>query len=86
MKWWVLICLCLAFPAGAAVGGDTRPVSEQAVIPALIPALRIEGELHFCGEKVPLHNQEVRERLEKELLLTLWDRAQVVLWIKRSGR
>ncbi len=33
-----------------------------------------------------LENQDVRERLEKELLLTLWDRPQVALWIKRSGR
>jgi hypothetical protein len=28
----------------------------------------------------------VRERLEKELLLTIWDRPQVILWIKRSTR
>jgi hypothetical protein len=28
----------------------------------------------------------VRERLEKELLLTLWDRPQVFLWLKRSRR
>jgi len=86
MKWWVLICLCLAFPVSGAANEDARSVSELATIPALIPALRIDGPLYFCGERVPLDNQEVRERLEKELLLTLWDRAQVVLWIKRSGR
>lgn len=63
-----------------------EPIAEASALPALIPALRIEGPLYFAGEEVPLHNQEVRERLEKELLLTLWDRAQVILWIKRSGR
>jgi len=48
--------------------------------------VRISGPLDFCGEPVELDNQDVRERLEKELLLTLWDRPQVVLWIKRSNR
>lgn len=33
-----------------------------------------------------MDRQEIRERLEKELLLTLWDRAQVILWLKRSSR
>jgi len=28
----------------------------------------------------------VRERMEKEMLLSLWDRDQVVLWLKRSTR
>jgi len=42
--------------------------------------------MEFCGERVPLEIQEVRERMEKELLLTLWDRPQVILWLKRSRR
>jgi hypothetical protein len=48
--------------------------------------LRISEPLDFCGETVELEIQDVRERFEKELLLTLWDRPQVILWIKRSGR
>jgi peptidoglycan lytic transglycosylase D len=54
--------------------------------PSLAAAVRIEGDLNFCGEPVPAGEQEVRERYEKELLLTLWDRAQVILWLKRSRR
>ena len=54
--------------------------------PSLIASLRIESPLEFCGEYVPLEIQEVRERLEKELLLTLWDKPQVILWLKRSRR
>jgi hypothetical protein len=33
-----------------------------------------------------MDSQEVRERFEKELLLSLWDRPQVILWLKRSRR
>lgn len=54
--------------------------------PSLMSSLRINPPLDFCGEPVPLGNPEVRERLEKQILLALWDRAQVILWIKRSGR
>ncbi|MGB5746163.1 MAG: transglycosylase SLT domain-containing protein [Desulfobacterales bacterium] len=52
----------------------------------LISKVRISGPLDFCGEAVELESQDVRERLEKELLLTLWDRPQIALWIKRSSR
>ncbi|MGE0085462.1 MAG: transglycosylase SLT domain-containing protein [Desulfococcaceae bacterium] len=55
-------------------------------IPSLISAIRVPGPLDFCGEKVPLHETEIREDMEKELLLSIWERAQVILWIKRSGR
>jgi membrane-bound lytic murein transglycosylase D len=59
---------------------------ETARFPSLISLARISATLYFCGEPVELDNQDVRERLEKELLLTLWDRPQVVLWIKRANR
>lgn len=86
MRWWLCVVLVLVIAKGAAAGEEIPPENESAVLPSLIAALRIEKPLSFCGEPVPLDNQEVRERLEKELLLTLWDRAQVILWLKRSGR
>jgi membrane-bound lytic murein transglycosylase D len=60
--------------------------SEEARNPSLIDSVRIKGPLNFCNEPVPVERQEVRERFEKELLLTLWDRPQVILWLKRSRR
>jgi hypothetical protein len=52
----------------------------------VIASINIKGPLDFCGEPVLLDNQEVRERLEKEFISILWNRAQVILWMKRSGR
>jgi hypothetical protein len=69
-----------------SAGGESHADSETHRYPDLISGVRISGPLDFCGEAVPLENQDVRERLEKELLLTLWDRPQVSLWIKRSSR
>lgn len=52
----------------------------------LVDAVRIKHPVTFCGENVPLDNQDVNERLEMELLLMTWDKAQTVLWMKRAGR
>ena len=72
--------------AVASAQGESPQSAEMSQFPGLIPRVRISGPLDFCGEAVALESQEVRERFEKELLLTLWDRPQVALWIKRSGR
>lgn len=52
----------------------------------LITFLRSINSVSFCGKQIPINRPDVRERLEKEILLALWDKAQVVLWLKRSAR
>ena len=85
MKYIVSVFILSLLAVASANGqSPSPPVTNQ--FPALISEVRISGPLDFCGEAVPLENQDVRERLEKELLLTLWDRPQVALWIKRSNR
>jgi membrane-bound lytic murein transglycosylase D len=79
----------ILFMATVVVGpvhGESTETPEPTRFPSLISRVRISGALDFCGEAVELDSQDVRERLEKELLLTLWDRPQVVLWIKRAHR
>jgi len=75
---WGVACV-LALGLGASVAGET-------VVPRLEESLRLLHSLDFCGEPVPLDDSDVRERMEKEMLLSLWDRDQVVLWLKRSTR
>lgn len=64
---------------------ENRP-SDAAAFPSLISTLRITEPLDFCGERVPMEIPEVRESMEKELLLFMWDRAQIILWVKRTGK
>lgn len=75
------MCVIL-FPWSAAYGQGPNFSSPSF----LVSSLKIGGPLDFCGERVPIETQEVRERLEKELLLTLWNQPQVILWLKRSRR
>jgi hypothetical protein len=63
--------------------GFSATAKAQTV--SLVEHVRIPGNLDFCGEPVK-HSQDVAERFEKEMLLTLWDRPQVILWLKRSPR
>ncbi len=82
----VFLALCIALPAGQSAGHETSELPGPSGFPSLISSLRFDSRLDFCGEKVPLDNADVRERLEKQILLSLWNRAQVILWLKRSGR
>jgi len=68
------------------LGQTFSAAAEPARFPSLVSSLQIKGPLYFCSEPVPLEIRDVRERLEKELLLSLWDRPQVILWLKRSTR
>jgi hypothetical protein len=70
----------LATDAGAQAV-DAEPALDFS---ALIQAARIKGPLDFCGEPVPLEDPDVRERMEREVLVALANPHQVILWIKRS--
>lgn len=84
MKWSpiLLMLIIVLFPWSNIYA--ELPKSES--LPSLLSSLEIEVPLYFCGERVPVEVQEIQERLEKELLLTVWDRPQVLLWLKRSPR
>lgn len=77
---WGSVMVVFLFTAAMAQG------VEKGLVPAPMEALHGIGNMEFCGEPVPLHEQEVKERLEKELLLSIWDRPQVILWLKRTPR
>jgi membrane-bound lytic murein transglycosylase D len=68
------------------VGGPVPSWGQPSGIPPLEESIRQLSALEFCGEPVPLDDPDVRERMDKELLLSLWDRDQAVLWLKRSTR
>src|SRR5210317_1157326 len=85
MKYLISAFLFSILTVAPANSEDQHPAAINQ-FPDLISRVRISGPLDFCGEAVELESQDVRERLEKEFLLTLWDRPQIALWIKRSSR
>lgn len=55
--------------------------STQSVSP-----VSVEGELFFAGERVPLEDPEVRERLERELQLNAYWHSNTLMAMKMSNR
>jgi len=83
MKWKILLTLGVVFFYWSDVKAE--PV-EPANFPSLITSLEVTTVVDFCGEPLPMDGQATRERFEKEMLLSLWHRPQVILWLKRSKR
>ena len=82
---FLTLLLIMLTGTGIAVAQEPEIQSPYAW-PSLTASVKITKPIDFCGEPVLLESQETRERLEKELLLTIWDRPQVILWIKRTTR
>lgn len=55
-------------------------------MPPLMDSIRFPAEIQICGIKVPLDDPDVRQTLEKEVLLAVWNRPQVILWLMRAGK
>ncbi len=49
-------------------------------------SLTIPNELNFCGEEVPLQRLEVRERLDRELMVNTYWQSNTLLAHKRANR
>lgn len=64
--------------------GDAAAHINQT--PPLMESIRFSNEIKFCSIRIPHEIPQVRQRLEKEMLLALWSRPQVILWMKRSAR
>ena len=85
MRHFFTVLVIIFCVAGISQGQEPGTQSPSSW-PPLTASIKITQPLDFCGEPVDLGSQALRERLEKELLLTIWDRPQVILWIKRSTR
>src|ERR1022692_2631745 len=48
--------------------------------------ITVPKELNFAGEKVPLSQFEVRERIDRELLINTYWQSQTMLNLKRAAR
>ncbi len=79
----LLVLFCLLFMGAPAFGEES--VSDTSV-PSLMSSLRLAKPRDFCKEPVPVSDPDVRERFEKEFMLSLWDQPQAILWLKRSTR
>ena len=80
------VSLIVIIITAGAVNVEAQIGSRQSVGQSLIRAIKISGPLTFCNEPVPLNEADVKERLERELLASLDNSGEVILWLKRANR
>ena len=74
---FIFLLTACALVTPCAAGEKAQQLYEDFPLP---------DSLSLCNEQVPLDNVNAREMLEREFTIAVWDRAQVILWLKRAGR
>lgn len=79
------IIVIVIFIIACSSMAQARPTGQQSPGQFLIDAIKIKPPLYFCNEPLPF-DDDVKERLEREMLITLDNSDDIILWIKRSHR
>ena len=77
----VLLTLILVV---AVLPSSTTPIQENTT--QVFDESSLPPSISLCNEHIPLENRRVLEMLDREFIIAVHDRAQVYLWLKRSGR
>lgn len=80
----VLLCVAEALPGSCQEGRQGERLSNT--MPSLMDSIQFTQEIKFCEINIPHEILGIRQRLEKEILLAVHNRPQVILWMKRSAR
>ncbi len=62
--------------------GDHKKTSDSYNI----KAIKIPADLMFAGERVPLEKHDIKERIDRELLVNTYWQSNALLWIKRTNK
>jgi membrane-bound lytic murein transglycosylase D len=94
-KNWIIASLCLLVGAGIGAGIQSiryLPFSWDQSLPydkglqGQGHAPRMPAQLDFAGEMVPLEDREVRERLDRELIVNTYRHGSTVLLLKKAAQ
>jgi len=78
--------LAVPFIIFCSLAESAQSKAPQTPGQMILESIRITEPLYFCNEPVPLSDQDIRERLERELLVSLDNSDDIILWIKRANR
>jgi membrane-bound lytic murein transglycosylase D len=82
--YYYILAAGAVFTIGLLAGG-TGGVNDEK-LPQTIRAVSLNQDFSFAGEKVPMDNFDVRERLERELLVSTYQHASTLLSLKKAAR
>ncbi len=83
MRFLMVVLVVIFFINGVYIADvDPKNTAENYII----KALEIPKGLHFAGEKVPTERHDVRERMDRELLVNTYWQSNGLLMIKRAHK
>ncbi len=94
----VFSILCIVFISGILINAKQQPTEINSTKNELrdtlkntselyeIKALKIPEGLNFAGELIPLHKQDVKERMDRELLVNTYWQSNSLLMFKRANK
>jgi len=82
----ISILLMATLFINAKISGDKDNVQKSTGLYYEVKALKIPANLSFAGEKVPLNDPDVRERIDRELLVNVYWQSNTLLNIKRAHK
>jgi hypothetical protein len=77
----IVMCVCTA----VCQAKEPKQGTPVAGLP-WVDNVPLPDSVSLCGEAVPIERQAVRERLDREFTILVWDKPQVFLWLKRANR
>jgi hypothetical protein len=70
----------------SSFGGDgEKKVAKTAAPEQTVRSISLDKDFDFCGEKLPMDNWDVRQRLDAELLRNVYFHSQTILAVKRAN-
>lgn len=86
VRFFLAMSLAALLLNSAAWAGEpsSQPMPKSKSVPHFLPST--PAKLELAGEKVPLDQPFVAEQLDREFIISVHDRAQVVMWMKRAHR
>ncbi len=80
---FVTIAVLALFPA--ATGIDQLPIPSNSYLNQVVKPIDLNRDFDFGGESLPMSNDDVKQRLDRELLLNAYSQANMMMNLKRSG-
>ncbi|PQJ19648.1 lytic transglycosylase domain-containing protein [Tenacibaculum sp. SG-28] len=69
-----------------AISKDKEPIVKKVAENYAIKAIKIPQNMDLAGEKVPLEREDIRERMDRELLVNTYWQSNGLLLIKRANK
>lgn len=94
LHYKILILLSIITLSGILINatkqnGESNPAKEKKASlkntsdSYIVKALKIPENLSFAGERIPLERHDVKERIDRELLVNTYWQSNALLWMKR---